>query len=173
VIETVSIGKIVAPFGLGGELVIRHGLGNKTALKDLKALFIEDKSGNQIPYFVSSAKAKNHEEVFVKLDGIDSREAAVQLIKKQVWLKKQDFEKYAAPAAAISLIDFMVKENGKEIGRISEIIEQPHQVLCTVMVGDKEVLIPLHEETLLGIDRKKKIVEVSLPEGLIDIYLNS
>jgi 16S rRNA processing protein RimM len=173
VIETISIGKIVAPFGLGGELVIRHGLGTKTALKDLKALFIEDKAGNQIPYFVSSAKAKNHEEVFVKLDGIDSREAAVQLIKKQVWLKKEDFEKYAAPAAAISLMDFMVKENGKEIGRISEIIEQPHQVLCTVMVGEKEVLIPLHEETLLGIDRKKKIVEVSLPEGLLDIYLNS
>jgi 16S rRNA processing protein RimM len=173
VIETVSVGKIVAPFGLSGELVIRHALGKKTAFKDLKALFIEDKTGNQIPYFVSSAKAKNHEEVFVKLDGVDSREAAVQLIKKQVWLKKDDFEKYAAPAAAISLIDFMVKENGKEIGRISEIIEQPHQVLCSVMVGEKEVLIPLHEETLIGIDRKKKIVEVSLPEGLLDIYLNS
>ena len=172
-IETVSIGKIVAPFGLLGEVVIRHGLGKKTDLKGLKALFIEEKSANQIPYFISSAKAKNHEEVFVKLEGIDNREQAVKLIKKQVWLSKADFEKYAAPAAAISLIDYMVIENGKEIGRISEIIEQPHQVLCTVVIGEKEALIPLHEETLLGIDRKKKIVDVSLPEGLLDIYLGT
>ena len=173
VIETVSIGKIVAGFGLQGELVIRHALGKKTALKDLKVLFIEDKSGNQIPYFVLSAKAKNHEEVFVKLEGVDTREAATLLLKKKVWFKKEDFEKHAAPAASISLIDFMVKENGKEIGRISEVIEQPHQVLCSVMIGGKEALIPLHENTLLGIDRKKKIVEVSLPEGLLDIYLGS
>ena len=83
VIETVSIGKIVASFGLQGELVIRHALGRKTDLKDLKVLFIEDRSGNQIPYFVVSAKAKNHEEVFVKLEGIDSREAASLLLKKQ------------------------------------------------------------------------------------------
>jgi 16S rRNA processing protein RimM len=41
-------------------------------LKGLKALFIEEKSGNQIPYFIGSAKAKNHEEVFVKLEGIDT-----------------------------------------------------------------------------------------------------
>jgi 16S rRNA processing protein RimM len=37
----------------------------------------------------------------------------------------------------------------------------------------KKALIPLHEETLLGIDRKKKIVDVSLPEGLLDIYLGT
>lgn len=171
--DTVSIGKIVASFGLQGELVIKHALGKKTALKDLKVLFVEDKTGNQLPFFITSAKAKNHEEVFVKLEGIDSREAATALLKKTVWFKREDFEKHAAPAAAISLIDFMMKENGKEIGRIAEVIEQPHQVLCTVMVGEKEALVPLHEETLVSIDRKKKTVEVTLPEGLLDIYLNS
>jgi len=172
VIDTISVGKFVATFGLQGELILKHALGKKTALKDLSVLFIEDKSGTQLPYFVVSTRAKNHEEVFIKLEGVDSKEAAQLLTKKTAWFKKEDFEKYAAPAASISLIDFTVIENGKALGNITEIIEQPHQVLCTVVIAGKEAYIPLHEETLLKIDRKNKTVHVNLPEGLLDIYLN-
>ena len=171
-IDTISVGKFVATFGLQGELILKHALGKKTALKDLSVLFIEDKSGTQLPYFVVSARAKNHEEVFIKLEGVDSKEAAQLLTKKAAWFKKEDFEKYAAPAASISLMDFTVIENGKALGNITEIIEQPHQVLCTVVIGGIEAYIPLHEETLLKIDRKNKAVHVNLPEGLLDIYLN-
>jgi 16S rRNA processing protein RimM len=38
-------------------------------------------------------------------------------------------------------------------------------------VKGKEALIPLHEETILKVDNKKKQVVVELPEGLLDIYL--
>ncbi len=161
----------MATFGLQGEMILKHALGRKTDLKNLSVLFIEDKSGAQLPYFITSARAKNHEEVFIKLEGVNTKEAAQLLTRKTVWLKKEDFEKFAAPAAAISLIDFTVVENGKPLGRITEVIEQPHQVLCTVIIIGKEAFIPLHEETLLKIDRKKKEVHVSLPEGLLDIYL--
>ncbi|MES2649465.1 MAG: ribosome maturation factor RimM [Bacteroidota bacterium] len=170
-IDTISVGKFVATFGLQGELILKHALGRKTDLKGLTVVFIEDKSGAQLPYFVTAARAKNHEEAFIKLEGTETKEAAQLLTRKLVWFKKEDFEKFAAPAAAISLIDFTVIEEGKIIGRISEIIEQPHQVLCTVVIGDKEALIPLHEETLVKIDRKNKEVHVSLPEGLLAIYL--
>jgi len=34
----------------------------------------------------------------------------------------------------------------------------------------KEALIPVHEDFLLKIDKKKKQVHVELPEGLLDIY---
>jgi 16S rRNA processing protein RimM len=171
-IDTVSIGKFVATFGLQGELVLKHALGKKTALKDLSTLFIEDKTGAQIPYFIQTAKAKNHEEIFIKLEGIDTKEAAQLITRKSIWLKREDFEKYAAPAASISLIGFTVVENNKPLGEITEVIEQPHQVLCTVLIEGKEALIPLHEGSLLKIDRKKKEVHVDLPEGLLDIYLS-
>ena len=170
-IDTISVGKFVATFGLQGEMILKHALGRKTDLKNISVLFIEDKSGAQLPYFVSAARAKNHEEVFIKLEGVDTKETAQMLTRKNVWLKKEDFEKYAAPAAAISLIDFSVVEKGKVLGRITEIIEQPHQVLCTVIITGKEAFIPLHEETLVKIDRKKKEVHVALPDGLLDIYL--
>lgn len=169
--QTVSIGKFVATFGLQGELVLKHGLGKKTAIAGVKVLFIADRAGNQLPYFIESAKAKNHEEMIVKLEGIATKEAAQLITQKTVLLKQDDFEKHAAQSSTIALIGFTVVENGRTLGPVVEIIEQPHQVLCTVKIGDKEALIPLHEESLLKIDRRKKEVHVTLPEGLLDIYL--
>ena len=41
------------------------------------------------------------------------------------------------------------------------------------MFGEKEILIPLHEQTLQSVDNKNKKVFVDLPDGLLEIYRNS
>jgi 16S rRNA processing protein RimM len=64
-----------------------------------------------------------------------------------------------------------VIEENESLGSILEVIEQPHQVLCRIEYKGKEALIPLHEETILKIDRKKQQVIVELPPGLLEIYL--
>jgi len=50
------------------------------------------------------------------------------------------------------------------------VIEQPHQVLCTILYNGNEALIPVHEASLVKVDQKNKKVYVELPEGLLDIY---
>lgn len=169
--DFVSIGKLVATHGIKGEMILVHGLGKKTDLKGVTAILVEDKSGSRLPYFLEAAKAKSNEEIIVQLEGVDTKEKATQLLQKQVWLKQADFEKHATSNAPISLLGYTIVEDNKVLGEIAEVIEQPHQLLCTVFINDKEVLIPLHEESLLKIDRRKKQVHVSLPEGLLDIYL--
>ena len=71
-----SIGKIVASFGVKGELVLQHHLGKKTSLKGLEALFVEIVKGEMLPYFIQSAKIKSEEEIYLKLEGVDTKEAA-------------------------------------------------------------------------------------------------
>jgi 16S rRNA processing protein RimM len=41
------------------------------------------------------------------------------------------------------------------------------------MYQGNEALIPLHEESLEKIDKKKKQVHVKLPDGLLDIYISN
>ena len=166
-----NIGKIVSVFGLKGELTIHHHLGKKTSLKGLKVIFIEEKKDEMLPYFVQSIKIKNEEDVHIKLEGIDTKEIARKLLQKEAWLNEADFQKYAVTSAPISLVGYHVIDEEKDLGEILEVIEQPHQVLCRLEIKDKEVLIPINEETLQKTDRKNKKVFVSLPEGLLDIYL--
>lgn len=169
--EYFNIGKIVAVHGLKGELVIKHELGKKTSLKGLTAIFIEEKKNAFLPWFIESAKIKSEDEVYIKLEGVNVRETALKLTQKQVWLPEPDFKKFAAKSAPANLLGYSIINDKEPLGKILELIEQPHQLLCRLEIKGKEVLIPLHEETLRKVNHKKKEVVVILPEGLLEIYL--
>jgi 16S rRNA processing protein RimM len=169
--EYFKIGKLVAIHGLTGELLLKHELGKKTSLKGLQAFFIEEKKGAFVPWFIESTKIKSEEEIYIKLEGVATREAAAKLAQKQVWLPEAEFKKFAAKTAPASLLGYTIINNNEQLGEILELIEQPHQLLCRLEIKGKEVLIPLHEETLQKVNHKKKEVMVELPEGLLEIYL--
>ncbi len=166
----INIGRIVASFGLTGEVILKHALGKKTQLKDVEAIFVEQHKGSYLPYFVQSSKAKDHEDTYVKLEAVDTKESAARLTGKQVWLLDTDFRKLAGKTAPISLLGFQLLTEDEDLGPIEEVIEQPHQVLLRISLDGKEALIPLHAETLDKIDHKTKRVYVTLPDGLLDIY---
>jgi len=169
--EYFKIGKFAASTGLKGELILQHNLGKKTSFKGLEAIFIEDKKESFLPYFIQSAKIRNDDETIVKLEGVDIVEAARKLTPKEVWLAEDDFKKFAAKSSPIALLGFTMINDGEPIGIITEVIEQPHQVLCTIIYKGKEALIPIHEESLEKVDTKNRKVFVTLPDGLLEIYL--
>lgn len=166
-----NIGKLVSTFGVKGEMVLQHHLGKKTSLKNLETIFIEINKNEMLPYFIEQAKIKNDKEIFLKLEGIDAKESAQKLLQKELWLTEEDFLKHAGKSAPISFVGFHLIDHGNDLGEIAEVIEQPHQILCKIFIKGKEALIPLHEETLQKIDKKKKQLFVELPDGLLEVYI--
>lgn len=165
-----SIGRIAATYGLTGEVVLEHALGKKTDLKGLETLFIEEGKGTFLPFFIESSKVKNNTEVYVKLEGYNTKESAKRLARREVWLLKSDFDRFVAKSSPIGLLGYMMIHEGRELGLIEEVIEQPMQVLCKITLNGNEALIPIHNESLKKVDRKKKEVHVELPDGLLEIY---
>lgn len=165
-----KIGKLAASTGLKGELVLQHNLGKKTTLKDVTAVFIEEKKDSFIPYFIEAAKIRSDNETIVKLEGIDNMEPARKLTPKEVWLQADDFKKLAAKSSPIAMLGYNLINNGDDLGEILEVIEQPHQVLCSILYKGNEALIPIHEDSLEKVDNKNRKVFVTLPDGLLDIY---
>lgn len=169
--DYIHIGKLVAVFGVKGELILKHSLGKKSNLKEASAIFVEETKGSYIPYFLETAKAKDGEETVIKLEGVNSKEAAARFTAKPVWLLDADFRKLAGKDAPISLLGYeVITDEDENLGPIEEVIEQPHQVLLRVTLEGNEALIPLHAETLDKIDRVAQKVYVTLPDGLLDIY---
>jgi 16S rRNA processing protein RimM len=165
-----NIGKIVGSHGLLGEVVLEHALGDKSDLKGLQTLFVEDRKDSLLPYFVEAGKIKNETETYLKLEGVNTKETARRLNQKNVWLLKADFEKYAGKTAAISMLGYKMINEGEHIGDVLEVIEQPMQVLCKILYKGSEALIPIHQESLKKVDQKKKEVHVVLPDGLLELY---
>ena len=170
-IEYFKIGKLVAAFGLKGELILKHTLGKKTSLKGLPAIFIEEKKNSFLPWFIEGAKIKSKEEIYLTLEGVNTRESSMKLVQKEIWIPEPDFKKFAAKTSPINLLGYTIINEKETLGEILEVIEQPHQLLCRIELKSKEVLIPVNESFLKKIDHKKKQIMMELPDGLIDVYL--
>ena len=133
-----NIGKLVAVFGLQGELVLEHRLGKKTSLKGLKTIFVEERGGEMLPWFVQGTRAKGVSDIYIKLEGLDTKEAARRVVQKEVWVADADFARFAGRSAPISMVGFRLLDGSVDLGEILEVIEQPHQILCRIDHGEYE-----------------------------------
>jgi len=166
-----NVGKLVATHGLKGELILQHSLGKSAGLRSLEVIFLENQKDSFLPYFLTEVKIKSGDEVYLTLEGIDTKEQARPLTQKEVWLQEADFTRLAGKSKPIALLGFHLINGEDDLGEIVEVIEQPLQVLCKVFVQGKEVLVPLHQDTLDRVDQENRLVYVTLPDGLLDVYL--
>jgi 16S rRNA processing protein RimM len=170
--DSFKIGSIIKTKGLKGELQMYAGFENLD-LVDFNAVFI-DLAGKLVPYFLESIKYQQNNIAYIFLEDVDTIEKAAKLVKKDVYLpNKLKPKKKAGDFTLMDLLGFIaIDEDEGELGRITNIQELPQQLIATVNYKDCEVLFPLNEEIIKGIDVVKGIVRVDLPEGLLDIYLD-
>lgn len=166
------IGKLGGSHGLDGKLVLRHQLDGKNIWSKIRHVFVEVRRESYIPYFIEEQNVINHEEVLLQLDEIDSLELAKTLSGKKVYLENEVFAKLQPKAVSGDMIGFkVIDEQLGELGIIEDLFETPGQVVATIQYKSKEIIIPLIDATIKGIDGAKKTITVSLPDGLLDVYL--
>jgi 16S rRNA processing protein RimM len=69
----------------------------------------------------------------------------------------------------IDLIGFnVVDQTGQQVGKVSDIMENPANDILIISDGDKEHLIPLVDDFVTLFDFEKKQVTINLIDGLID-----
>ncbi|MEP6612394.1 MAG: ribosome maturation factor RimM [Mucilaginibacter sp.] len=166
------IGSILKTKGLKGELHIYVDFDGIEAVK-FNTVFIET-AGKLVPYFVESIKYLQKNAAYLFLEDVDTIEKAATLAKKDIYLpNKLKPKKKEAEFTLFDLVGFTAIDDYEgELGKITDVQEYPQQILATVTYKNCEVLFPLNEEIIKGIDVVREIVRVDLPEGLLDIYLD-
>lgn len=152
-------------------MIARHGLGKKIVVSKIKVIYLEQKKDELLPYFVETVRKKGEDELYIKLEGIDSKEAVSKYLRKEVWMREEEVQSHTQKDNPIGWVGYRVVDQGRDLGSVLEIIEQPHQVLCRLEIDSKEVLIPINEQTLVQIDHKQKSLMLTLPDGLLEVYL--
>jgi len=166
------IGSILKPKGLKGELHIYVDFDGIERVK-FNTVFVET-AGKLVPYFVASIKYLQKNAAYLFLEDVNTIEKAATLAKKDIYLpNKLKPKKKEAEFTLFDLVGFTAIDDYEgELGKITDVQEYPQQILATVTYKNCEVLFPLNEEIIKGIDVVKEIVRVDLPEGLLDIYLD-
>ena len=142
-------------------------------LFDFTALeyFLIELNHELIPYFIEKARPTRPNIVLVKFEDVDSEAAAKKIHKRKVYLPKdwipETDEKEITEKKLIgySVIDI----NLGDLGKITYINSQTAQQLIYVSKDGKEFCFPMHEEFVKRIDPREGIMEVEIPEELLNL----
>lgn len=110
------------------------------------------------------------DRVIVKLEGVDSIEAAEALrgvelcVRRQDRLPLEEGEVYYSDLVGCELFD-----SGRPVGRITGWQEAPGSVLLTVRHGDRESLVPFVRAICTEVDLPNRRINAVLPVGLLDL----
>lgn len=170
--ELIKIGHILKAQGLNGELKVFFEEKQLARLKHMETLFIQLKNG-ALPYSVTGLrKAKDH-AYFIMFDEVTDRTEAEKLIGKDVYAEKGMFRKKEIAEGFSFLLGYTMIDSAEgELGIVEDVLQLPAGDVALVMIQNKEVLLPLNEETVLEINKRKKQIHVTMPDGIIKMYLS-
>jgi 16S rRNA processing protein RimM len=168
------LGTITATYGFKGGLKIFLDVDNPLEYSELESLFVEiDK--RLIPFFIKQIKLQSSKQkAVVFLEDIESIDEAQKLLKCDLYLplytlpKKEGKNFYFHEIIGFTIVD---QTKGK-LDKIKHVLDNLPQPVFQMFYKGKEVLIPIHDDIIVEVDRTRKEIHVALPEGLLEVYLN-
>lgn len=170
--DIVEIGKFQKTHALKGELNALLDVDEDYANDGHP--FIVDIDGIYVPFYAESIRPKGSESFLVKLRDIDSQESAQKMVNKEIFGLRADLVDYFDDPDMEIVADFVdfriVDSHLGEIGTIVDVDDSTANVLFVVenTVGDR-IFVPVAEEFINAIDDERRIIETTLPDGLVDL----
>ena len=156
-LQFIEAGEIVTTHGIKGEVKVLCWLDDPEMLCDFERCCIDGRE--VIMEQVRVQKTCN----LVKLQGIDTMEAAQAMRGKTMELYREDIDDEVIFAA--ELIGVEVYTDGKCIGKIKEVLDYPGNSVYVVR-GEYEYMIPAVKQFILHTDVDGNRMEVKLIEGM-------
>lgn len=164
--EKILVGKIVNVVGLKGDVKVYNYSDSIQIYEETPEIYVDDKLTK-----IEKARLQKN-MVVLKLEGIDSRDAAEYLRGSELFVTDADLPELPEGQFYIrDLIGMAVKEeNGKVIGKVSDVIQNTAQDIFEVeLENKKKVLIPKVDQFIIDIDGDEREITVRLIEGILDL----
>ncbi|MFM2135220.1 MAG: rRNA processing protein RimM [Bacteroidota bacterium] len=160
------------PSGFSGELIVAAETVEPEVLEESSHVFLLI-DGLPVPFRIAGFRMKSG-NVILKLKDVDSEDAAKTLNGIEVYLEQLPEYTADADPSFSDLEGYQVIDGSAGIiGPILEVEELPMQYVARCDYQGKEVLIPLNEAIVTAIDPDNRTVHMSLPAGLLEVYLGN
>lgn len=168
-----QLGYIVKPHGIHGALTIYLDTDNPDYYRELESVYVEHQQ-KLVPFFIDHMKI-NGNRATVKLHDIDEIEKASHYKGCALYLPLDMLPPLESNQFYYhEIIGYAARDHMHgELGEIKTIYEANGNDLFAIEYKGKEVLIPIRDEFIIKLDKKSREILLQLPEGLLDIYLNS
>ena len=168
-----QIAQVLKSNGTDGELVMSF---REIAPEDInlqEPVFIVF-DGLPVPFYIESFQKRGNTKALVRLTDIRSQEDVDEIAGKAVYLEDGQIpEMTLEDVGYAALIGWMVLTPAKEedavyeVGEITEFFDIPNNPCIEVETENGAVMIPLHEDFILGLDPENREIMMEIPEGLL------
>lgn len=168
------LGRISKVHGLKGDLLLKLDVDDVSRYQGLDAVFAAfDGSSELIPFFIERIDLRHRGQAVVRFEDISTLEQAQGLTGAALFLPLSALpplsgtQFYYHEVLGFEVLD---EEHGS-LGKIDNIIEQGPVAIASVLDEQKlEILVPLVDEIITGVDRNNHQITVKTPEGLVELY---
>ena len=166
-----EIGKVLKPHGVGGDLTV---LFNKPDFSDIATNFyFFQLEGTFVPFFVEDFRFKSDVTARIKFEGIDTIEYASQFNTILMFVPNEFIIEVNTEVELLSTWDqyigyTVINKDSTLLGTIKRVDSTTLNVLFIVIREDQEFLIPATNDFILKINSEQKILQLSLPDGLLE-----
>lgn len=164
-----KIGFIMKPHGLKGQVTISLDAEAPENFNGIGTVFVQVRE-KLLPFFVETISLKGT-KAFLKLEEVNTPEEAQAISKSAIFLPKSTRPKSGrGEFYDDEVIGFEVLDSDLgSLGIIHEVVHAGPNKLLSVIYHEREVLIPLNSPFIDSVNKSRKRISVSLPDGYLDI----
>ena len=139
-----------------------------------KTVYLQ-KGDKQFSFILLASREHDKESVVITLKESTSREMAESIIGFSAFIVRSELPSgkgkqfYPYELIGMQLID----SREGDLGTILDVFPSPANAVAALEYKGVEVLIPLATPFIEEINRAEKILKLSLPEGILEVYLNT
>lgn len=164
--DFVYFGKFLKPHGTKGEIGLE---GDTIVLGDDCDFVACDIDGILVPFFFETRRTKNSDTLIVKIERMNSAEEVRFLTNREAYIPRQWTEESEVMSWNYFRGFLAVDETLGELGEITDIDDSTINTLFVIDNDGEEILIPVQEEFIMGIDQENREIIFNLPEGLVSL----
>jgi 16S rRNA processing protein RimM len=167
------LGRIVSKHSFKGEVLVKLDTDEPGIYENMESVFVS-LGNNLVPFFIEKCYLHKSNLLRIRFEDISSEADADRIMGSHLYLPLEFLPKltgnkfYYHEIIGFEVID---SQHGN-IGSISAVNDSVSQALFELKKGEKELLIPVADNIIDKVDRANKILYVTTPEGLVDLYLS-
>ncbi len=167
------LGKIVGKFSFKGEVLVKLDTDDPESFLEMESVFI-DMNKNLIPFFIEKSSLQKSNLLRLKFEEITSEEDADRILKKELYLplsflpELQDDQFYFHEVIGFKVTDKLFGD----VGILKGVNDSTPQALFEIERDGKEILVPVNDDFIDKLDKPNKTINLDVPEGLIEMYLD-
>ncbi len=168
------LGKIVSKYSYKGEVLVKLDTDEPELYDTLESVFVRLSADNLVPFFIKRCRLHKTNLLRIDFEEVTSEDDADKIMGSELYLPISFLPKltgnrfYFHEVIGFALIDSV---HG-DIGVVQSINDTTSQALFEVEKEGKQLLVPINDEIIAKVDRENKVIFVTTPEGLVDLYLS-